>query len=492
MRIAIGQFWQEQNTFSPIKTDISDFKQSGLYFGNEIIKRFSESNELGGFINATKEEKDIELIPTIRAWAWPKGNITGDTYKKIKNYLIDFLKKSLPLDGILLSFHGSMVAEDTYDTEGDILETIHKELNRDTPVAISLDLHGNITNKMIENTIFIEGYHTCPHIDLFRTGYKTAKVFFKTLKDRLNLNVGFVKIPMITPARLHDSNKGPFKELFNYVNKIEKESDVIGVSLFPVQPWLDVPELGWSALVYTNSTQIVAEDYANKIANLAWKLRDKFFVDEVSPDTAIKEARKMKEGLMVISDSDATTAGAPGDSTCILEEMLRQDIKFPALLSVIDKEVVKKAVSIGIGKTITCNIGGKMDNMYSKPVKITANIKNITDGKFVIDGHVGKNYFDIGKTIILKTGSINILVCEKNGPFYEQTVYKNAGLDPEDFRVVVVKSPVGFRNAYEPVADKIVLVDHTGFSSSNLNLFDFKNIPHPLFPFDKIKDWKNN
>jgi len=503
IRIAIGQIWQEQNTFSPVKTNLEDFKQFGLYFGEEIIKRFSDTNELGGFISAAREENqiNIELIPTIRAWSWPKGNVTSDTYKKIKERLINFLIESKPLDGILLSFHGAMVADSVFDVEGDILETIHREILSNIPIAISCDLHANITKKMLDNTVFIEAYHTCPHIDLFRTGYKAAKTFFQTLKrglkddglkNNLYPNTGFVKMPMITPARLHDSKKGPFKELFKFIKKIEKNSDIISISLFPVQPWLDVPELGWSVLVYTSSNKDVAKNYANKIADYAWGLKDEFFIKESTPADALKEASKMKEGLMVISDSDATTAGAPGDNTNILKEMLAQNIKFPALLSFIDRGVALKAVDAGVGNIITCNIGGKMDNIYSKPIKITATVKNIADGKFEIDGHVGKNYFNIGKTAVLEVDNINILVCEKNGPFYEQTVYRNAGLEPKDFRVVVVKSPVGFRYAYESIADKIVLVNHPGLSSSNLDLFEFKNIPRLLFPLDKIKDWRSS
>ena len=157
-------------------------------------------------------------------------------------------------------------------------------------------------------------------------------------------------------------------------------------------------------------------------------------------------------------------------------------------MSFIDKDVVYKAIDAGIGKIITTEIGGKMDHIFSKPVQITATVKNITDGRFEIDGHVGKNYFDIGKTAVLAVENISILVCEKNGPFYEQTVYKNAGLDPQDFRVVVVKSPVGFRYAYEEIADKIILVKHPGLSSSDLDLCDFKNIPRPLYPLDEISD----
>ena len=215
----------------------------------------------------------------------------------------------------------------------------------------------------------MEAYHTCPHIDLFRTGYKAAEVFFDFVCEKFNLKRGFVKIPMITPARLHNTNYGPLKKIFDYLSDIEKRDGIISASFFPVQPWLDVPELGWSVLVYSKPDSKNSDDdnrdnkhhigkndpqeFAEEIADLAWKLRKDFFVEETLPSVAIKEAAKMKSGLMVISDSDSTASGGTGDNTCILEELIKQNIKFPALLTVVDKETVKKAKTAQIGKKIT-------------------------------------------------------------------------------------------------------------------------------------------
>ncbi|MCK5568048.1 MAG: MlrC C-terminal domain-containing protein, partial [Actinomycetia bacterium] len=259
-------------------------------------------------------------------------------------------------------------------------------------------------------------------------------------------------------------------------------------SLFTVQPWLDVPELGWSTIVYSEKDKIDPQSLAKKIARYAWDTKEEFFLDELSPEKAIEEAEKMKKGLMVVSDSNATTAGAPGDNTVILEALLKNNIDFPVLLCFIDPEIVEKSINSGIGNKVSGMIGGKMDNIFSHPVKIEGTVKNIIDGKFTIDGHVGKNFFDMGKMAIIETGNISILVSEKNGPFFEQTVYKNAGLDPLDFRMLVVKSPVGFRYAFENIAERIVMVQHPGLSSSDLKLFKFNNISRPLYPLDEISD----
>jgi microcystin degradation protein MlrC len=361
---------------------MSDFEQNGLYFGAEIIEKLASVNELGGFISAAGKDKNIEIIPTIRAWAWPLGEVKKQVYEKLKKSFLRILKESLPLDGVLLSLHGSMVAEDVFDIEGDILEAIHRDISPEIPVAISLDLHANITETIIKNSVFIEGYHTCPHTDLFRTGEKTAKIFFSIINGKLNPEACAIKLPMVTPADLHNSSYGPFKKLFRLIEIIEKKNGVCGVSLFSVQPWLDVPELGWSVVVYVDSDKNKTESYAKKISSLAWKLRKRFSVKKTPVESAIMAAKKIKNGLVVISDSDSTTSGATGDNTCVLKELLKQKIDFPALLSIVDPEVVKKALRAGTGNEIECEIGGKQDYFYSKPVKIEAIIKKSTGGQF--------------------------------------------------------------------------------------------------------------
>jgi len=488
-RIVLGQLWQEQNTFSPVKTVLEDFEQFGLYYGDEIIERFSGVNELGGFITALNARKDTRIIPSIRAWSWPKGNVSPVTYKFLKDEIIGRIRKAMPLEGVLFSFHGAMVSDSQFDVEGDILKSIREETGMDIPVAISCDLHANITHDMLKYADYIEGYHTCPHVDLFRTGKKAALIFSELL-DGARLDTGFVKLPLITPARAHDSSRHPFKTLFGWLEEIEKEPGIKGASLFPVQPWLDVPQLGWSVIVYAEKGCADPQAAAEKLAKRAWDIKDDFFLDELTPEQAIEDAGRMEKGLMVVSDSDATTAGAPGDNSIMLEAVQKAAPGFPVLLCFIDPDIIKACVKAGKGNKISGLIGGKMDNIYSSPVSISGTVTDIVDGRFEIDGHIGKNYFDMGRMAVIQDGNINILVAEKNGPFYEPTVYRNAGLDPLDYRMLVVKSPVGFRYAFEDMADSIGMIQHPGLSSSDLGLFDFKNIPRPLYPLDSIKELK--
>lgn len=309
---------------------------------------------------------------------------------------------------------------------------------------------------------------------------------FNCLNKNFFPNVGYTKIPMITPADFHNTNYGPLKGIFDYVSQIENQPGVLSASVFTVQPWLDIPEMGWAAIVYSYKNSNNAKILSKKIADLCWSLRKKFFLKHTPPEIFLKEASNLK-GLMVVSDSDSTSSGGTGDNTIILEKMLKENIKYPALLTIVDSHVVKKAIKAGIGNKIFCKLGAKKD-IFSKPVYVEAIIKSISDGKFFIEGHCGNLEINMGKTVVLQTGYITILVSTRIGYVFEQNIFKSVGLDPKNFRIVVVKSPVGFRTAYEPIAENIVLSDSPGITSANLQSFNWKNINRPIFPLDNINN----
>lgn len=492
MKIAIAQIWQEQNTFSPNLTDFEVFKSNGFFIGDEIISNLKGINEIGGFLKAF-EESDIEVFPLIRVFAWAGGKVKNDTYKIIKDEFLRKLSENLLIDGLLISFHGSMVSEDIDDIEGDLIKSAKLLLKRNIPIVASFDLHANITNDIYKNLDCFIGYHTCPHFDLFETGYKAANIIINLIKNKEKLCKSFVKIPMITPANNHNTFKGPLKELFDIVGEIENDNDILSSSIFPVQPWLDIKELGWSCVVFgkSNTPRIIekVKIYCNKLANFSWENKERFFLETYSPKYIIKYAERIKKGTVVISDSDSTTSGGTGDNTCILTALLESKTNISAILTLVDPEFVKQALGIITDKKISGLVGGKLDCIYSQPIYIEGIIEKIYENVFSIDGHLGKNLVNMGKTVIVKVNNIIILISEHPGPVYEQGIFLNAGYNPADFRIVAVKSPVGFRASFEPIAKKIFISNCKGISPANLNMLKFYKINKPLYPFDEINNF---
>jgi len=489
MRIAIGMLWQETNAFNPLPTTLENFETMGIFYGDQVIEKFADVGELGGFIQAARSEKDVELIPTMRAMAWPSGKCDERTHQFLKNKLLDELRKAGRLDGILLAFHGAMTAEDEYDVEGDLLKSIRDEWNEEIPIVISLDHHANITKRMIESVNALVGYHTEPHVDMFETGFKAAKIMFATVKKEIKPIIGWRKIPMIATGDLRVPG-GPLEEFFRKAEALEKMDEVISVSIFPENPYIDSPELGWSVVVITDNEARLAQKLADQLAKEIWKKRRLFLAKkQLSPSQAVKRALEIEGGPVILSDrADATNSGAPGDSTAILKELLGKKLKGKAMLTIVDPEAVDRAIRAGVGKEVTLEVGGKIDKIHSQPVKVTGRVRKITDGRFVVQGPMTKGLeANMKRTVVLEVNDIYIVLSEAPGPGHDPSLYRSVGLEPREAKIVVVKSPMGFRAAYEPFAKEILIVDGPGAASPDIqSLFPlYKRIPRPIFPLDK-------
>ena len=489
LRVAVGMLSQETNVFNPSPTTIEHFEASGILFGDEIFERWRNVGEVGGFIKASEEERDVHLVPIMSASAMPWGKCNAETHKFLKEKFLEELRKAGEVDGILLAMHGAMTAEDEYDVEGDLLDEIRKEWGEDMMIAISLDHHGNITERMVKAVDALVGYHTEPHVDIFETGYKVAKILFSALKGLVKPVIAWRKLPMIASGDLRVPG-GPLEEFFRKAEEYERLREIISVSIFPENPYIDSPELGWSVVVVADGNRSLAQKIADDLAKGIWNKRYLFLPKrEASPREAVERALKVKGGPVVLSDwSDATNSGAPGDGTAILKELLKHndELSGKAMITVTDPEAVDEAIRAGVGNEVTVEVGGKIDRVHSQPVEVTGRVKTISDGRFIVKGPMEKNFeANMKRTVVLEVGNIYIVVSESTGPAHDPSLYRSVGLEPRDAKVVVVKSPMGFRAAYEPFAKEIIIVHGPGAATPDLKSLNYKTIPRPIFPLDE-------
>lgn len=489
MRIAIAQIMQETNTFSAVATGLRGFEQGGLYFGDEILERMRGVGEIGGFLAAAEEEaSEVELLPIIRAAAMSGGRITAETLEFFEEKLVYGLRKAQAIDGLFLSMHGAAASEKVDDVEGYLLTAVRRVIGDDVPVVVPLDHHGNITKLIIESADAVVGYQTHPH-DPFETGTRAAEILFALVKEEISPAIGWQKIPMIAPADRFATADGPMKAWFDLAREMEKRPGVISVSNFPVQPWLDVLELGWSAVVITDNDAGLAQELAAELANKAWELRKRFWVLRgLPPEEVIRRAVEAKEGPVIICDgSDSVHAGAPGDSTCLLQEMLKQEIECTAFLPMVDPEVVEEAIRAGVGSEITVLVGGKLDKVFSEPVEVTARVTGVAEG-LKIDIHMGS--FDMGRTVVLEVGSIKLVVSEHPGVGgIHPVMYRRFGMEPAKAKMIVLKTIVN-TSYYSSLAKDVVWADCPGSSPSNLELLDWVQAPRPIYPLEELPGWR--
>jgi microcystin degradation protein MlrC len=493
MRIAIGQLWQETNTFNPLPTTQQDFVDFGILRGTELIERMADTNELGGFIQSLRSwPEKPEIVGLVRLPAWPSGAATYETFLWLRKEMTAALRAAMPVDAVLLALHGAMFAEGELDVEGRVLFLVREIIGPRIPLVATLDLHANIIERMVRAAHALVLYHTAPHIDVFETGQRGAAVLRRILLDGVRPVTAFQKIPMVVPAE-RASTQDPASVSFvfrNRVQELEARPNVLTAGLATVQPWLDIPVLGTSVLVVTDGDKDLAQTECARLAAEVWERRRDYLPELTSIEDAVRAAHT-GDGLTVMSDSaDATTSGAPGDSTWILRELLKYDWSRHALVTVVAPEAVAQAQRLGVGREWSGLIGGTRDRRFSQPLMLTAQVANLFDGKFVISGHLARNLaIDMGHCAVLRQGNVHVIVTSRSGPHFAPELFRAAGLDPFAASVLVAKSPCGFRAAYAPHAARIFVVRAPGCAPSDFWHYEYKNIPRPLWPWDEVADW---
>jgi microcystin degradation protein MlrC len=235
----------------------------------------------------------------------------------------------------------------------------------------------------------------------------------------------------------------------------------------------------------------MARSECGRLAAEVWRRRREYLPELVPVADAIRQAHDNADGLVVLSDSaDATTSGAPGDSTWVLRELLAYDWPRPALVPLVAPEVVAEARRLGIGAEITTALGGVRDHRFSQLLTVTARVANLFEARFVMSGHLARNLaIDMGPSAVLRRGNVHIVLTSRSGPHFAPELFRAAGLDPFAAGVLVAKSPCGFRAAYQARARQILLVRAPGCAPSDFWHYEYRHIPRPLWPWDEIETW---
>lgn len=483
MSIAIASILQESNTFSPVMTRYEDFSP---VFGQQAFARHEgKLTEMGGFIDVLKKA-GAAVAPVCAAWAITANRLDRAGYEQLVKAFEHHLRRPKP-DALLLAMHGAQTAAGEDDVEGAVLQIARDVLGPDKPIVLTLDLHANITGRMVALADAIVGYHTYPHIDMFEVGQKAARLMLRTLRGEVRPRMAYRKLPLIIQAENSQTTHGPMHKLIRAAQALERSGKAEAVSIFPVQPWMDIAEMGCAVVSVTNGELRSAQRQADTIAGRLWDHKKAFETTLTPVPEALAAALQMEDGPVVLAESsDSTGSGSPGDSTGVLKHLVRAPLTGTAAIFLVDPASVAAAIEAGIGSTVTLRVGGALDRKHSKPVKVTGTVKLISDGRWVgrARGYNTGITTCMGRAVVLEVGQVQILMAERSSMTVDPELFRSHGIEPLYCKIVVVKSPNGFRAAYEPIAKAIFLVDTPGVSTANLRRLPFRRVPRPIYPLD--------
>jgi len=474
MKVVVGSIQHESNTFTPIKARYEDFY---------ILRGIEMLNKISATIKVFSEEGD-EVIPTIYANSVPSGVVEYDSFIRLKRELIEKIPEDEEIDGIWLHLHGAMEVEGIEGADGEIVSEVRAKVGENVPIAVVLDFHANNSEKLVNSANIICGYRTAPHTDIEETQVRTARLLLKCIKEMLLPKPVMIRPPLNITGDMVVTNSEPAKSLIEELEKIEKNKEILSISLFNGQPWVDSPNTGASVIAIPIHNRQIALESAKHLGRLFWKVRKDFHfqVEALEPEEAIARAMNLRDSPIFITDSgDNVTAGAPGDNTYFLKLLLSRKIRDVLIGGIVDSRVIELCSPISIGEKISFLLGGEIDKK-SEVIEVDGILK----GKGRILGWDGE---DAGRAVIINSDGIDIIVTERRCAFISPAIFNSLGIDVLNYKIIVVKLGYLYPKL-EEVSKYTILALTPGCSCETIEKLEFHHIRRPMYPIDKDFEWE--
>ncbi len=473
-RIAICGLGIESSTFSPAQTDEAAFHAK---YNDDVFSTYP-------FLSIDSPLRHrAAWIPTLVGHALPGGIVTRRAYESLVKQTLDMLQKKLPYDGLYFDIHGAMSVVGLDDPEGDFIQRIRKVIGTKTIISTSMDLHGNVSWRLAENTDLITCYRLAPHEDAMATKKRAVE----NLINRIESGKGkprykaYINLPILLPGEKTSTRIEPAKSVYAAVAPAAAQPGVVDAAIWVGYAWADEPRNHAVVMVTGDDKQTVTKT-AERLAQGFWDARAGFAF--VSPTGTLAECldkavASTKHPFFISDSGDNPTAGGAGDVTWTIQEILKrpefQSADGPSVIyaSIPGPELVAKAEAAGVGNIVDGYAGAKVDSRYAPPVHIKGVVESIFKGD--IDAEV---------EVAIKVGSVHIIVTKKRKPYHHERDFTNMGLNPRKTDIVVVKIGYLEPELYNMRADWMMAITPGGVDQ-NIERLPYRRIERPMFPFDK-------
>ena len=488
-RVLSAEINHETNTFSILPATISSYKARRYYRGEEIQQALAGTRtEIGGHLDAAKKY-GWNLVQPIAAQATPSGKTMVETWAELSGAVIEACKQG-PFDGVLLALHGAMVTEDQDDAEGDLLRRLRERLGPQVPIAITLDIHANVTEVMARLANIVIAYRTYPHVDHYERAMEAASLLQRAMEGKICPRALMVRGPQIDGCDYGRTQGGPMSRILRKAEELQqKEPGVLAVAVCAGFVWSDIPEVGPSVTITGNGESPRYRALAQELQEEIWATRDEKTVQPVKIEEAMEKAKSVLPGskpLIIADYTDNPGSGGYGDGINLLRAMVEADLPNAAFASVADPEAARQCVSAGRGAKVKVELGAKIDpGTYGPSLIFDGVVENISDGAYTCEGPMNKGVrFSLGPTAVLRQGGVRVVVATHNHQVYDLQVFRTQKIEPRECSVLAVKSWHHFRAAFEPISSGVLLADSGGLASMDLKRFHYRKVRRPVYPLD--------
>ncbi|MDX1716477.1 MAG: M81 family metallopeptidase [Anderseniella sp.] len=487
-RVLLAEIMHETNTFNRIATVKADFETRYWHEGLEQARVLADTNtEIAGFLEAAQRHGWDMVVP-LAASASPSGPMAADDWALVKQLITGPLKRGERFDAIVLVLHGSMVTQTSLDAEGELLGEVRALAGPDPLVAVTLDMHANVSPDMVDAADLMMCYRTYPHVDQRERALHMARLLQDIFDGAPRPKLVHARQPMMDAANHGQTAEGqPMPALLRLADEVETRPGIVCASLQIGFPWSDVADIGPNVVV-TATDEAAGKVAAEELMQALWRSRHDTQLEFARPDEAMALARRGQPGdkpLVLADFADNPAGGAYGDSPNLLRAMVEAGLDNAAFATISDPDSVAECQAAGVGATVRLKLGGKGAPELTPPLEADAQVLRLSDGEFVCAGPMWKGVrFSMGPAAVVRIGPVQVIISSVPTAVMDLNVFRSVGIDPESLTTIGLKSRNHFKAAYEPIARDTLLVDAGGIASMRLAELNYTRIPRPIWPLE--------
>ncbi len=490
LRIGYGRVFHEANSFSPIPSERGDFERLHYFEGDALadicrlrgheLKGFLRQAELSGFVTAARVAGNVETVPLVSAMTVPSGPLTRETFDWLRGAMVRRVREAGPLDGVYLALHGSMRVLGLEGAPEAQLIAAVKGASHDAPIAVSYDLHANLSPSIVDPATIVTAYRTNPHRDLFSTGLRAGSLLIRALRGQVRPTHAWRKLPMVLGGGLTIDLMQPMRAVFARARRMERREGALSAHVFMVHPYTDAPDLGWAVHVTTDGDQALANRLADELAEIAWATRVVKLPQFLSPSETVAEVRastlaRATGTISVVDTGDVVGTGTPGGSTHLLEAILRDGKDLTVYIPLTDPAALEACWGRPEGETVDLTLRGIPTIGVQPEIAFRGVLR-------------AQRHTEFGRVVRLDAGTVSVALTDRPTYTVHPRFWREIGLDPWKADAIVQRSFFHYRFFYVAMNRKNVGVQTAG--ASDLENVKRKRFDMPVWPSADVQDWR--
>ncbi len=493
MRIVAAMMKHETNTFSPVPTDLARFGARGLRFGQDAVDAYRGTNTpLAAYLDVAAA-MGAEVVVPLAAEAPPSGPVRREAYEEMAARILDAVGAGC--DAVMLDLHGAMVAEHLEDGEGELLARI-RALRPGIPACVALDMHCNLTARMVANCDAMAGYKTYPHVDMREAGERAGRILAGKLEGRLAPVMAWGQAPLLAQTLRMGTADEPMRSIQEAAREAER-GGLLAATLFGGFPLADIADAGVSAVVVADGDAARAAAARDELLARAWAARAEFVYRHRDLGATLDAAARLQNSIprgrpvVLLDHADNVASGGTADVMDVVEAVLRKELPDVAMAAIHDPAAVRQMRAAGVGAQVAIDLGGRSEmpsiGRRPRPLRVEGRVAHLSDGRWRIEGPMYTGVMaDAGPTAVLDTGRMRIVVVSLHHEPFDLGIFTSNGIDPRAQRYLLLKSRIHYRAGFAPLASETFTCDGAGVTTSDNAQLRFARVRRPIYPLDAM------